>query len=410
MSGPRVTPRGRYAAGLAIVLWTLSLVLASAALAAAALAVTLAFAWALATLQRPSIGTQRRVHRVRFSEGETFVEEIEVGLLSRVPVRALVEEMATPGLVAREGAAVETVLRHGKPLQRSITWEARTWGRKTLGPLQVVVHDAFGLLEVRVRAPGEQVLHVQPTPHKLGKFHAKGGNPEPALGAHNVSKPGDGSEFFALREYQAGDSIRRINWKASARSGATMVNQVTRDSFARVLVFLDLREKEALGGVQAALVRNGRAAASVLAHHERNKDHLTLILVTDDARKASVMPNPRLDELLQSIADSTPGGNASLEGAVRKHLTLVKARSPVYFITSGVLDADLRDAIQVVQALQARPWVISAAPAPADAVGAETHRTLTLTRQAALRETRGLGVPSADWPEDKPLEVVLAAL
>ena len=189
-----------------------------------------------------------------------------------------------------------------------------------------------------------------------------------------------------------------------------MVNQVTRDSFARVLIFLDAREKEALGGVQSALVRNGRAAASILAHHERNKDHLTLVTVGEKAQKVSVMPNPRLDDLLHGIADAQPGGSMSMEAAVRAFLNNVKPRSPVYFITSGALDADLRAAIQVVQALQARPWVICPAVPPPEEVGEETHRALSVSRAAAIREARALGVPAADWPEEKPLEVVLNAL
>lgn len=406
----RLTPRGRAAVALVLALWTLSLVLASATLAAGALLLTLAFCYALATLQRPAVATERRLNRVRFSEGETLVEEVEIKLLSRVPVRATIAETATPGLVGKEGGSFEALLRHGRPETRVLSWETQTWGRKTLGPLRVTVRDGLGLLEVEVRGRGEHLVHVQPTPKKLGKFHAKGGNPEPALGVHNVSKPGDGSEFFALREYQAGDSIRRINWKASARSGSTMVNQVTRDSYARVLLFLDVREKETLGGVRSALVRNGRAAASVLAHHERNKDHLMVITVGDKAQKVSAMPNPRLDDLLHGISDARPGGDMSMEAAVRAHLTLVKPRSPVYFITSGSLDADLRAAILVVQALQARPWIICPAPPPPEEVGEETHRALIVSRAAAIREARGLGVPAADWPDGTPLEVVLNAL
>lgn len=406
----RITPRGRYAAGLAIVLWTLSIVLASVAAAAGAFLLTLAFAYALATVRRPHVSAERVLNRTRFTESEVLIEDLEIKLLSRIPVRASIQEVATPGLTPRDGDWFEATLRHGTPLKRTLHYDAETWGRKTLGPLRVVVRDAFGLFETEARGEGQHLVHVQPMPRKLGKFQAKGGNPEPALGAHNVSKPGDGSEFFALREYQAGDSIRRINWKASARSGATMVNQVTRDSFARVLVFLDVREKEGLGGVQSALVRNGRAAASILAHHERNKDHLTVIAVGGDARKVSVMPNPRLDDLLHGIADSEAGGNMSMEAAVRAFLNNVKPRSPVYFITSGVLDADLRDAIQVVQALQARPWLISPVPAPADAVDPGLHEPLVRSRQALLKEARSLGVPSADWPDGTPLEVVLSAL
>ena len=43
-------------------------------------------------------------------------------------------------------------------------------------------------------------------------------------GATTLKTPGQGMEFYSLREYLPGDAFRMINWKAFARTGELMVN------------------------------------------------------------------------------------------------------------------------------------------------------------------------------------------
>ncbi|HEX2023058.1 MAG TPA: DUF58 domain-containing protein, partial [Candidatus Thermoplasmatota archaeon] len=405
----RLTPRGRAAATTAAALWAASLVLASVAAAAAALAITAALAWALLTLPKPRVRAQRSLARDRFTEGEVVREELELTLLSPGRVRGRVEEERSAGLDAGHGSVFEVDLRRGQATRLALEWSTITWGRKRLGPLRIVVRDALGLLEADDEEREVKEITVQPAASKVGKYKAKAGNPEPALGAYGVSRPGDGSEFFALRTYQPGDSIRRINWKATARSTETIVNQVNRENFARVVLFVDLREKESLGGPLAcSAVRNGRAAASILAHHERQRDHLCAVSVSDEPRRLSIAANPRLGELLEALANAPQGGDASLERAVRAHLDQVKSRSPIYFCTSGALDADLVGAIRVTQAMNARPVLVSPR-LPALAEDAATAEAIQRSRDEALAAARGLGVPVVDWEEGKSLEVALAA-
>jgi uncharacterized protein (DUF58 family) len=44
------------------------------------------------------------------------------------------------------------------------------------------------------------------------------------LGNHLTTFKGDGLDFREIREYQHGDDIRKINWKATAKSGQTKTN------------------------------------------------------------------------------------------------------------------------------------------------------------------------------------------
>ncbi len=50
---------------------------------------------------------------------------------------------------------------------------------------------------------------------------------------------GDSEEFLSLREYRAGDSLRRIHWKSFARTGAPVVKEFEAEFFERHALVLD---------------------------------------------------------------------------------------------------------------------------------------------------------------------------
>ncbi|HXM89659.1 MAG TPA: DUF58 domain-containing protein [Candidatus Acidoferrum sp.] len=62
----------------------------------------------------------------------------------------------------------------------------------------------------------------------------------PALqGALESHTKGGGHDLYALRDYMPNDSVRHVHWKASARLGALMVREFTREDDCRVLLVLD---------------------------------------------------------------------------------------------------------------------------------------------------------------------------
>lgn len=402
----RLTTRGRACALFVIGLWCASLVLRSASSAIAACVMSCYLFLYLAALDLPPLEVTRRFERTQVLENEVVREHLSVRHTGRRHRRILIRETEPLGMRAVGSPDVEATLLPHHTSEHEITWKAETWGVKRFQALRVVASDPLHLLEAEGHIEGESPVRVLPRADVLDKYSVYASNPEPALGSHNVSKPGDGAEFFTLREYQAGDSIRRINWKASARSTATMVNQVTRDTYARVVVFLDLREKEDVGPhAKSPFVRNVRAAAQILATHDRVRDHVVLISVSERAERVSLSANPRLVEQLEALADSRPKGAYSLSDAVRENLALLHARSPVYFITSGALDPNLADAVRRVQGSRAWPIVVSPSLPPLDDGGLP----LVATRSIALQAARGAGARVHDWPDDRPLAVMLRA-
>ncbi len=54
-----------------------------------------------------------------------------------------------------------------------------------------------------------------------------------------AEKKGETEEFISLREYRSGDPIKKINWKASAKSGKTIVNEYQDEYHSRYGLVLD---------------------------------------------------------------------------------------------------------------------------------------------------------------------------
>jgi uncharacterized protein (DUF58 family) len=349
---------------------------------------------------------RRSLARQRFVEGETIEEEIELQSSHRSILRFTLSEPASPGLRPLEDDRIQLTLGPRGMLTHRLRFQAETWGAHELGPLKLIVSDALCLFERDVQAAPVANVRVLPVVRTLGKFRPRAANPERAIGAHTVTRPGDGFEFFALRGYQPGDSIRSINWKASARAGDTIVNQPSRESFARAVVIVDLREKETIGpAAHSPLVRNGRAAAAILAHHERMKDHVTLLALSSATRRLSIEANPRVSDLLEGLVSLRPEGDASLAAGIRENLGILRPRSPVYILTSAALDPDLQDALRMICAIGANVIMVRPSLAP------DSTRPLVVdeSRTRALDDARAAGVAVVEWPLDGSLEASILA-
>lgn len=85
---------------------------------------------------------------------------------------------------------------------------------------------------------------------------------------------GQGSDFYGLREYVSTDSLRTINWKASARRGKLISKEFEDERLGDVVLVIDIRPESRVGEgslntVDAAV--NGALAVAQKVLMERNR-------------------------------------------------------------------------------------------------------------------------------------------
>lgn len=158
----------------------------------------------------------------------------------------------------------------------------RRWGRRELGNENVLVTSGWsGFARGPVQVIGGQ-LEVLPV---RAPFDSRAEAPQPIglVGAHRSRRPGDGSEFAAIRPFHAGDRLRRINWRVSLRTGDLHVVTARGEEDSGVLLLLDALADHGISrgvdGPPSSLDVTVRAAAAVAEHHVRTGDRVGLRVV-----------------------------------------------------------------------------------------------------------------------------------
>jgi len=166
-------------------------------------------------------------------------------------------------------------LRRGETTSAHYRLPASRRGTVTFGPLVVERRDPFGLATQRRVMPGTHEVIVLPA-HVALALPAGTGGAGP-LGEHLRMRAlgRSGTEFHSLRDYVDGDDLRRINWRASARSENLKVREVEPDGLRRCCVILDTSADEySENGFERAV----SAAASAIASADRAGLQLRMLI------------------------------------------------------------------------------------------------------------------------------------
>jgi uncharacterized protein (DUF58 family) len=129
-------------------------------------------------------------------------------------------------------------------------YRAHRRGRFALGDLRVRVRGPWGLVERQTRFAGEQALAVEPALLHLSEtLRLAASERWQDLGVRTLRRHGGQTEFESLREYVAGDEVRRIDWKATARRAKPMVRSYQVERGQELVLLVDCgRRMRAPGG------------------------------------------------------------------------------------------------------------------------------------------------------------------
>jgi uncharacterized protein (DUF58 family) len=139
----------------------------------------------------------------------------------------------------------------------------------------------FGFVRRRRRLKARNVdIVVYPKPEPIGdELHLL-----PMYAGRMASmRRGAGHDLFSLRDYQAQDDLRHIDWKATARARRLTVREFTSEDERRITIILDTRRvpESELGSFQERFERGVIRAASHLKHFIDEGTEVRLIIGTD---------------------------------------------------------------------------------------------------------------------------------
>jgi uncharacterized protein (DUF58 family) len=113
-------------------------------------------------------------------------------------------------------------------------------GDHQFGLTDVLLRDRFDLWRRRVAAGTAQDVRVYPNFQAVAHYALFALSDQLGqLGIRTQQRRGEGLEFQELREYRSGDSIRRIDWKATSRRHQLISRQYQDEKNQQVVCLLD---------------------------------------------------------------------------------------------------------------------------------------------------------------------------
>jgi uncharacterized protein (DUF58 family) len=119
------------------------------------------------------------------------------------------------------------------------------------------------------------------------------------VGQFASNRRGSGQDLLGLRDYDQSDDVRRVDWRATARTGQIIVREFASDDERLVSIILDSDTKDA-----ERFERGISLVASLVAHLISEKSEVRL--VTDDFASNFGTGRAHLNELLRRLAVVAP--------------------------------------------------------------------------------------------------------
>jgi len=376
-------------------------------LVAAAAPFALAAVLAAGLRHDPGVSASFELDRERALEGDDVHLTLELAAGTSVDRLELYVPL-TQELRAVDGNPRALELRGPQILDVPVRCER--WGVFTVGPIVLRARDRLGFHSWEAQAGASQPLRVYPSVETLRALLAPL-ETQVFVGNQTARTKGDGIEFADIREWEPGDRVRSINWRATARRGELYVNQQHPERNTDVVLFLDTFT-DVHRGMRGTLDLTVRAATSLAHRYLQHKDRVGV--VSFGGYTSWLVPESGTRQLYR-IVDSLLQVDAVLTFAA-KGLDLLPPRTlpPKALVLALSPLLDRRSAAALLD-LRARGFdlvVIEVSPVPfvepgGDELSQLAYRLWRLSRESLRVRYEQAGVPVVEWQDGQALNVVL---
>ncbi|WP_442253736.1 DUF58 domain-containing protein [Stenotrophomonas pavanii] len=258
---------------------------------------------------------------------------------------------ALPQRVHLQAGTASTLHYHLQPLQRGhfrfegVHLRMRSpwrlwWQQRTLPPaLEVRVYPNFVPLTRFALFSADQASRL--------------------VGAHVKRRRGEGTDFHQMREYRIGDSLRQLDWKATARARKLISREYQDEKNQQLLLMLDSGRRMLASEGGLSHFDHALNASLVVAYLALRQGDAAGLYAAGGERRwvAPQRGMGTVEHLLRASYDLQPRAVATDYLAAATEVSLRQRRRALVMLVSNVRDEDIEDLLAAVRLLQQRHLV-----------------------------------------------------
>lgn len=302
-------------------------------------------------------------------------------------------------------------LRPGESAELNYTFTAAR-GDFSWKSIQTVVSDPLGLIETEMLLPDPAMIQIRP---QIKKFKAIPMRPHSTLhspGSIPARLGGSGTDFFGVREYHPGDSLRSLDWRLTARHPRKFfTKEFEQEEIAEIGLLLDARPSTDLRIGEESLFEHCVGATASLAEMFLHQGHRVSLLVFGKTM-SNAFPGYGKTQF-HRIMGCLSKAKVETEERASAHFDFLPIRMfpshALIIIFSSLTSAD-RSLFQRLRAYGYQALLVS--PDPIDfaypTLGQDINNRLAiratrLERRVQLNSIAQLQIPVIDWQVRQPL-------
>ena len=226
-------------------------------------------------------------------------------------------------------------------ITRTYTLACRRRGHYSLGPVRIRSGDIFGMSTRDLRLGRDHLLAVYPKVLPLIMTRLPSREPYGSLRVRR-SLIDDVTRPMGSREYAAGDSLRLIHWKSTARTGRLQTRVFDASTTPDYVLFYGVRTvNPPLLGSQPHLLELGVLTVAALANYGLENGHPVGLYVNQTSRQNSALvqapPSPQPEQLthiLEALAQVHPDESIPLAQMVSERARSLPWGTTVIVVTA----------------------------------------------------------------------------
>jgi uncharacterized protein (DUF58 family) len=371
---------------------------------------------ALGILQSPIASKVRlsasRSLEVKREAGITTVE-VSVRITNQGPeidLLCLSDELQ-PGMSLTEGQIHQVVaLRPGEETLLKYTFKSER-GNFDWKDVQAAASDPLGLLMTPVEAPAEARVQIQPALTHYKPFLLRPQATLHSAGSIPAHLGGSGTDFWGVRGYRPGDSLRRLDWRLTARHPQQFfTKEFEQEEIADIGLILDARYRTNLKlGDESLFEHSARAAASLAEVFLQQGNRLSMLIYgqNDDILYPGY-GKVQLYRILNALAKVKIEPDDKLDSLQLAPLHVFSSKSLVLVFSplannDWLLFPRLRAHGFQVLLVSPDPLDFALRALPTDPLSGMAARLAQVERRMEIGRIAQLWIPVIDWQVSQPL-------